>query len=383
MHFLFKEVKKIFAFFSLFQFILVLQLLAQDGNLLKKIKLGCPDWMHTQIRADLSSFENEIISLIKLNSFFSEMPSDTFLAKFTIKANRIYIEKKISWSCTDYRIKAYEEALKDLSESVTLPDVTFFLFLHDGLAVHSSYDQSLYSKFPLFVMSRANPHGCDTRSILVPDYEALHAAYQVIKNVDITTYCLDWKRKKPTLVWRGTIGQSAIDFSGRELQPETIHLFSRVTLSELSSNFSDLINAKFTFLGDLDQTVPIIKKYKGEWMPFEEQCSYKYQILINGGVASYSNSCWRFFSNSVVFIPDSGWTQWYYGALEPYVNFIPVESNLDNLVDKILWARENDQACKKIAKNTMKFARNNLTRSDHLVYLYFLLEKYSKLNFTD
>ena len=97
----------------------------------------------------------------------------------------------------------------------------------------------------------------------------------------------------------------------------------------------------------------------------------------------YSNSGWRFFINSVVFIPNSGWEQWYYGALEPYVHYIPVECQLEDLVEKISWAKEHDAECKEIAKNAQRFARAHLTRSDHLVYLYYLIERYSQLNFIE
>ena len=90
---------------------------------------------------------------------------------------------------------------------------------------------------------------------------------------------------------------------------------------------------------------------------------------------------WKHFSNSVIFKPDSRWVQWYYAAMEPYVHYIPVNKNLDDLVESLQWALQHDEQAKAIAQNCRDFALTHMTLTHDLVYLYYVIMKYSPLNF--
>ena len=164
------------------------------------------------------------------------------------------------------------------------------------------------------------------------------------------------------------------------MNDQNARFFSRYILCEMSHNFPNRIDAKYTFLCNLEKTFPKVLHLQGEWLTFEEQLNYKYQILLNGNSAPYSNSGWKFFTNSVVFFPvEPFMTQWYFNALKPYVHYVPVKENLEDLLEKIQWARSHDMKCKEIAKNARHFALNNLTRDDYLVYFYFLIKEYGQL----
>ena len=73
----------------------------------------------------------------------------------------------------------------------------------------------------------------------------------------------------------------------------------------------------------------------GDFLSFEEQCTYKYHIILTGYAASFSNSCWKYFVSSALFIPQTLWTQWYFQALEPYVHYIPLQEDLSDLLEKL------------------------------------------------
>jgi hypothetical protein len=51
------------------------------------------------------------------------------------------------------------------------------------------------------------------------------------------------------------------------------------------------------------------------------------------------------------------------------------------LVDQITWAIENDTSAQLIAKNGRDFAISHLCIEQSLIYLYFVILEYSKLNF--
>ena len=359
----------------------------EEEKVRKKILEGCPEWMYKQIERDLKPHQNKILSFEELNKIFSNFPSNFYIVRFKIKDNLIFIEKKFKQSdgVLNVRLKSFKKVLNDLSKIIKLPDVSFFITLHDGLNLYHHDDR--YYVFPLFAMSRAGYDPEKDGVILLPDFEALNESYQVLKKENIINFECPWDLKKPILMWRGSYVQSSYDtFTNVDTESnleKKLDEFTRFTLCNISNQFPYLINAKLTLLPSDPAKSRVLQPFFGDKISYQEQCSYKYHILINGNAASYRNSGWRFFINSIVFIPDSGWVQWYFSALEPYIHYIPVQRRLEDLVEKVLWAQEHDRECEEIAKNARKFARTHLTRSDHLVYFYYLLDRYSKLNFVD
>jgi len=330
-----------------------------------------PNWMDNQINRDLSYFKNTPISISELNRFFNDKFLDLYLVKFTIHNNRVYVENliKTGKGCPIYRVNCIKAALWTLCKTFSLPDMVFLVSIFDGLGVDE--------KLPVFVMSKKKSAD---RLILMPDFEALCAKYQVLENQDITKYEFPWDKKQAQLIWRGSTAQRLSDDTDY-MTLDNVHLFSRVSLCILSKMFPDLIDAKFTLLAQGGEYISYLQQFKGEFVSFEKQLEYKYHILIDGNSSPYSASGWKFFSNSLIFKPDSSWIQWYYNALEAEVHYIPVKENLDDLVDKIEWAKAFDEEAEIIAQNARQFAINNLTLEKNLIYLYNLLLKYSQLKF--
>lgn len=357
-----------------------------DNQIHQSVHESCPQWMEEQINNDLAPWRDRAISLEELDKRFQEFQPDHHIFKISIKNNRIYTEKKSKEPGVEYRLKGFTDALRDLSRIHILPDVTFYITIHDGVMQPNYFAQHLID-FPIFTMSRATIDPENVQSILVPDYEGLYENYQVLEKKDIVKYEIPWQRKLPVMVWRGSTAQCAYDLSdfphisASSMNENNAHKFTRFLLCQLSKDNPSLINARYTYLADLDNTFPYIKTFQGKWLTYEEEYRYKYLILINGNAASYTNSGWKFFTNSVVFLPKSMWTQWYYGALKPYVHYIPVAEDLGDLVEKINWARLHDAECELIANNARNFAISYLTRPDLLNYWYFLLLKYSELSF--
>jgi hypothetical protein len=134
-------------------------------------------------------------------------------------------------------------------------------------------------------------------------------------------------------------------------------------------------------LRNVDNFASCFNPYLGNFISYEQQGLYKYHIMMDGNTCTYSNSGWKFFLNSLVYKPDSPRIQWYYQALTPWIHYVPVNTDLSDLVDKIVWAMDNDIAAEMIAHNAREFALTHLILDQSLLYLYFLLLEYSKLNF--
>jgi len=95
---------------------------------------------------------------------------------------------------------------------------------------------------------------------------------------------------------------------------------------------------------------------------------YKYILHIDGFV-----SAWRLvnelFSMSVILKVNSEWIEHYYNDLVPYYHYIPIKSDLSDLIQTIEWCKQNDEACYQIAKNAYDYAINNVTVEKTCNYL--------------
>lgn len=334
---------------------------------LRKYQAGVPEWMINQANLDLSAFNNQSISLDKINDYYQVSVPEHYLIKFTINNNQVTAEwKEKNTPGLDYRRKAYEDALRTIAEVVHLPDTTFLISMHDAYTPVEG--------IPIFCMCKKKQ---DKGLIALPDFDALYEQYQVLSKRDLTQYEPSWSEKKSQLIWRGSTAQASLD--GELMRLDNIHRFSRVILCELSNQFPELIDAKFTFFAQGGENIPSLQPYKGKKLSYRKLIDYKYQLLIDGNVSPYSNSGWKFFINSLLFKPDSHWVQWYFNALVPYEHYIPVRQDLSDLVEKIEWAKNNDDKARAIAKNCRNFALSHLTLSDDLLYIYYILTQYSQL----
>ena len=94
---------------------------------------------------------------------------------------------------------------------------------------------------------------------------------------------------------------------------------------------------------------------------------YKYQIDIDGNTNAWSALFQKLLSGSAVLKVASpgNFRQWYYDELIPWVNFVPVKSDMSDLVEKIHWLIEHDDEAMQIGVNGRKLA-SKLTYDEEL-----------------
>lgn len=69
---------------------------------------------------------------------------------------------------------------------------------------------------------------------------------------------------------------------------------------------------------------------------------------------------------------------WFYGTIKPYVHFIPVAEDFSDIFTQLEWAKTHDEQCKEISENARQLAAEVLSQETNYLYLYRLLEEYSK-----
>lgn len=69
---------------------------------------------------------------------------------------------------------------------------------------------------------------------------------------------------------------------------------------------------------------------------------------------------------------------WYFPLLQPYVDHVPVKSDLSDLEEKLRWCRENDDKCREIAANCTKFYEKYVGRPALLDYVEMVTKHIAK-----
>jgi hypothetical protein len=340
----------------------------------EKVRLNeQPEWMLKQIRLDLEPFVKTGISKKQIDLV---MNLHTLLNRFEIRGNQVFVNGQVCVSGKEIKGgKSFINAICQLAELVPLPYIDFVISFND-----SFYHVPALSscKGPLFSFAKRSQ---DRGIILIPDHAALAGYIEEKEELEKGNTSYPWHLKKNKALWRGVNSgflPGSLDF----MNPNNFQQYPRVILCKLSKENSDLLDAGFTSLTHVGlQMKEILNRlgYVKDYVSISEHLKYKYQILIDGYTCAWHRGYWQLFSNCVMIKQTSPDFQWYYGELEPYVHFIPVDNQLNDLIEKIKWAQQHDNEVKQIVQNANHFADTHLNYEDIMLYIYLLLTEYAKL----
>ncbi|XP_061924453.1 protein O-glucosyltransferase 2 [Entelurus aequoreus] len=329
----------------------------QPDGLVWQNHMHCPQ-SYVQIDQDLSHFTDvdPDRNAQEIPQRFGQRQS---LCHYTIKDNKVYV--KTHGEHVGFRI-FMDAILLSLTRKVKLPDVEFFVNLGDWPLEKRKPTQKLH---PIFSWCGSNL----TRDIVMPTYDLTESVLETMGRVSLDMMSVQantgppWAEKNATAFWRG-----------RDSRQE------RLELVKLSRAHPNTIDAAFTnfFFFKHDESLygPLVKH-----VSFFDFFKYKYQINIDGTVAAYRLP-YLLAGDSVVLKQDSGYYEHFYNQLAPWEHYIPVRADLQDLLEKIQWAKEHDHEAKKIALTGQQFARKHLMGDNILCYYFTLFQEYAGLQVT-
>lgn len=105
--------------------------------------------------------------------------------------------------------------------------------------------------------------------------------------------------------------------------------------------------------------------------PIYEQSKYKYLLYIDGHCAACRYGFMMRLGSVILKVEarQVADRMWYFPLLEPYVDHVPVKSDLSDLAEKIKWCRDHDDECRQIAKNCLEKYEKYVARSGLLDYI--------------
>ena len=174
---------------------------------------------------------------------------------------------------------------------------------------------------------------------------------------------LPWEVKSPIAFFRGA----------------DTGLGDRLRLTLFSYHHPELVDATFNRVEQPEiraQLDSLGKEICGA--SIEHHFRYKYLFDVDGNASSYSRCRWILLSNSLLLKMESDYCQWYYKALQPFVHFVPIRSDLSDLIDTLDFLKSHDTEARQIAEQGRGVARDLFSYDMVDRYVVTLLEEYSR-----
>jgi len=106
-----------------------------------------------------------------------------------------------------------------------------------------------------------------------------------------------------------------------------------------------------------------LRTSKGNHLTLPEQVGRWSALLDVEGMGYSGRLKLLLHSGRPVLVQERPWQEWYWGALVPMEHYIPVRSDLSDLVEAARWVQEHPQEAEEIGRAGQRLARRMLTRT--------------------
>jgi Flp pilus assembly protein TadD len=209
---------------------------------------------------------------------------------------------------------------------------TIYLGLDDngaapGLAFCTNADQRFLIPDPLFLQSQG---------------------YQTVRKY-FSDEPVAWDDRRPVAFWRGSTSGNRAGGSWRTLP--------RVRLCEIgrapeAAEFFEVGISRVSARTEAEASAIKSSGLMREWVPATAFARYRMQIDIDGNTNSWPGLFQKLLTGSPVLKVASpgNFRQWYYDRLVAWENYVPVEADMRDLVDKVRWLLSHDGEAREIGR---------------------------------
>lgn len=328
------------------------------------------DWMDKVVEREFAPFRKEGILKERIETTWNHYKTKKEFKRFKIIQSKVYGE--------DCKVKRTLEALV---QRYPVPDVDFIYFNEDRIKPSFFKRSKNKNCPPIFVSAK---HKSLSQVILFSDWIYDATAQETGWNSLIQTMNayqdIPWSEKKEKLFWRGT------PWDGKHFQMYDFQNWTDIPRGKLvyeSKKHPELIDAAFSEypIKCQKQDLSKCKSLLGDirFVSWEEVLKHKYHMAIDGVTCSFPATQWKLLSGGLLFKQESPDIMYFYDELIAWKHYIPVKSDLSDLLEKIDWAKNHDLQAQKIAQNGRDFVLENLMPEHILLYCYKVLVKYASL----
>ena len=255
----------------------------------------------------------------------------------------------------NYEINGYIEPIINLFNSDEYFKEKRFLFRPDDVYFH----------IDIPIITKTRPLG-DSYNVLLDLDSNRH--WSEVKTVD--KYDISFVEKNDKIIWRGAS-------NGFGWLSEEILFNGRPTRKSLCKKYWNISN-KMIDIGIINNQWENkeYNKYIKPRLSIEEQLKSKFLISLEGADVA-TNLKWMLYSNSVVIMPHPTMVSWAMeDTLQPWVHYVPLEKDFDDLEEKYNWCINNLDKCEQIAKNGKEFIKQFLDEEREKQIINMVLRGY-------
>ncbi len=311
------------------------------------------EWIQKQIKGDFEHYQD--VSTKNVMATYHTFPASDLVVLFQIENGIVKITKKEGTTLNgsaEYGLKIYTNIFEYLAKHGYVGNLSFLLRLSDFIS--NASEQQVNTAAPILTTAKDLSKAKEKGFVLIPDYMSLEdIPNKMADRVLFANTVFPWKNKENNILWRG----GHADISG----------FRAKVVAFSEQHPESMVDAKFTDGPD----------NKKVFLSPEMQVKAKYLLTIDGHTAAWTRPIWQLLSNSVMLKQDSPIVQWYYAALKPGVDYIPVSSDPTQLEIRV--KAYTDLELQSIAQHGSDFAKNNLMFDDMIAYMVQVLRTYEGL----
>ena len=329
-----------------------------------------PQWMRQMVGEELAVFTNTGITphlLDAAEECYKQNYRDYFV-RYTVKSGRLTHRGAVA-QYSGYIAERFHIMTAVFSSVASgLPDFEWVVYLGDGFTGWSRDCPA-----PVFGFSKHKR--LDRTALLLPDPMTLVEGRALRNQVAAGNAAHPWTSKLDMAFWRGAT-------TGGPHTLENYQSNVRFRLVDLARTQPELIDAAFTEFHSCDQAVQNLVRENGSLAEFVDIAShmrYKYLIVVDGFTSPWPRFFWGLHTNSVLIRQDSDILGWVDSAATPEVHYISVKTDLSDLIDKLNWAKNNDETMKLVSTRAQELAAQDLTQDNILGFVRFYLASYAKL----
>ncbi len=192
---------------------------------------------------------------------------------------------------------------------------------------------------------------------LVPDLDFVAGDRYAGEREEVLTLIesIPWNKKVPTAFWRGSSTGGKLDSEEWQNNQRIALVLKAKAIADtkfLDAALSDIVQCR------KESSVARIKAagLLGNRVSFPYFFAYKYLIDVDGNACAWRSFYLKLLSNCAVIKILQEQMEWYYPRLSPWEHFIPVAPDLSDLEERIIWAKDHDEECERIAYRGREFA---------------------------
>ena len=273
-------------------------------------------------------------------------------------------------------VAAIADMFTELCDNRKIPDCEFFvnkrdfpLLREDG---YESYDYMFgrmplvshkYEKYaPILSMCTTGHHA----DIPIPTWDDWGNYKAFPKSAPTPVELIPWEDRRPIALFRGSLsglGTTSHDNPRLKLYSMRNDPLLDIGITKWNTRLRKCKDTAGFAVPDIPWDADV-----ANFMPYQEQCQYKYLINVDGHSRAYCLTR-DLATGCCVLLVLSDYKLWYTDKLKPFVHYVPVMPDLSNLMEKVRWCRDNDDKCREIANNARRFYEEHLSQSSILDYL--------------